>query len=44
MKKNHENYKKKILVTDDTEDLCVIIKDVLEEEGYAVQTLSNGYE
>lgn len=34
---------KKIIIADDNKDLCVIIKAILEGEGYTVDTVHDGF-
>ena len=32
----------KILITEDSEDLCILLQDILESEGYEVISAENG--
>jgi len=34
----------KIVIADDSHDICQTWKDILTEKGYAVETVNNGYE
>lgn len=36
--------KKKILIVDDEEDICIFMKDIMEREGFTVFTALNGTE
>lgn len=35
--------KKKIIIAEDNRDLCELLKDILEEEGYIVEVVHDGF-